>query len=115
MQRKCHRCDRLYTPTDHNTWCPDCMDGKPIVPRKTAKQVAKENRERMEQAYKYARYCVQCGKRFYTNKANKMICGNWQHSKGCIGEWAYAKARNIKIYSLEEWEEYLDKQGDISR
>lgn len=78
MQRKCHRCDRLYTPKDHNTWCPDCMAGKPIVPRKTAKQVAKENRERMEQAYKYARYCVQCGKRFYTNKANKMICGEWE-------------------------------------
>ena len=55
MQRKCHRCDRLYTPIDHNTWCPDCMAGKPIEPRKTAKQVAKENRERMEQAYKYAR------------------------------------------------------------
>lgn len=31
----------------------------------------------MEKAYKYARYCVQCGKRFYTNKANKMICGEW--------------------------------------
>lgn len=44
-----------------------------------------------------------------------ILCGNWQHSKGCIGEWAYAKARNIKIYSLEEWEEYLNKQGDISR
>lgn len=68
MQRKCHRCDRLYTPTDHNTWCPDCVAGKPVAPRKTAKQVAKE----------YARYCVQCGKRFYTNKANKMICGEWE-------------------------------------
>ena len=78
MQRKCHRCDRLYTPTDHNTWCPDCMEGKPVVPRKTAKQVAKENRERMEKTYKYAGYCVQCGKRFYTNKANKMICGEWE-------------------------------------
>lgn len=78
MQRKCHRCDRLYTPTDHNTWCPDCMAGKPVVPRKTAKQVAKENRERMEQAYKNARYCVQCGKRFYTNRASKMICGEWE-------------------------------------
>jgi hypothetical protein len=54
------------------------MEGKPVVPRKTAKQVAKENRERMEKTYKYARYCVQCGKRFYTNKANKMICGEWE-------------------------------------
>lgn len=44
-----------------------------------------------------------------------ILCGDWQHSKGCIGEWAYANARNIKIYSLEEWKEYLDKQGDISR
>ena len=32
----------------------------------------------MEKAYKYTRYCVQCGKRFYTNKANKMICGEWE-------------------------------------
>ena len=78
MQRKCHRCDRLYTPIDHNTWRPDCMAGKPVEPRKTAKKVAKENRERMEQAYKYARYCVQCGKRFYTNRASKMICGEWE-------------------------------------
>jgi hypothetical protein len=31
MQRKCHRCDRLYTTTDHNTWCSDCMEGKPVV------------------------------------------------------------------------------------
>jgi len=46
MQRKCHRCDRLYTPIDHNTWCPDCMAGKPVVPRKTKKQVEKENKER---------------------------------------------------------------------
>ena len=64
MQGKCHRCDRLYTTTDHNTWCSDCMEGKPVV--------------RMEKAYKYARYCVQCGKRFYTNKANKMLCGEWE-------------------------------------
>ena len=46
MQRKCHRCDRLYTPIDHNTWCPDCMAGKPVVPRKTKKQVEKENKWR---------------------------------------------------------------------
>lgn len=44
-----------------------------------------------------------------------ILCGDWQHSKGCIGEWAYANARNIKIYSLNEWEEYIEQQGDISR
>ena len=43
-----------------------------------------------------------------------ILCGDWQHSKGCIGEWAYANARNIKIYSLEEWEEHLEKQGDLA-
>ena len=23
MQRKCHRCDRLFTPDSHSTWCPN--------------------------------------------------------------------------------------------
>lgn len=58
MQRKCHRCDRLFTPDSHSTWCPDC-------------------RERLEKAFKYTRYCVQCGKKFYTNKRNKVLCGDW--------------------------------------
>lgn len=44
-----------------------------------------------------------------------ILCGDWQHSKGCIGEWAYAKARNIKIYSLDDLEEYIGAQGDIMR
>lgn len=43
MQRKCHRCDRLYTPTDHSTWCPDCRAGKPVESRKTKEQLAQEN------------------------------------------------------------------------
>lgn len=38
MQRKCHRCDRLFTPDSHSTWCPDCRAGKPVAPRKTKKQ-----------------------------------------------------------------------------
>lgn len=30
MQRKCHRCDRLFTPDSNSTWCPDCREGKPV-------------------------------------------------------------------------------------
>lgn len=43
-----------------------------------------------------------------------MLCGDWRNSKGCIGEWAYAKARDKKIYYLDEWEEYITKRA-ISR
>lgn len=55
MQRKCHRCDRLFTPDSHSTWCPDCREGK-----------------------KYTRYCIQCGKKFYTNDTRNVICGDWE-------------------------------------
>lgn len=34
MQRKCHRCDRLFTPDSNGTWRPDCREGKPVAPRK---------------------------------------------------------------------------------
>ena len=62
MQRKCHRCDRLYTPTDNSTWCPDCRAGKPVEPRKTKEQIELERLERLEKAFKYTRYCIQCGR-----------------------------------------------------
>lgn len=32
-----------------------------------------------------------------------VLCGDWQNSKGCIGEWAFAKAKGIKIYELDTW------------
>ncbi len=67
MQRKCHRCDRLFTPDSHSTWCPNCRAGKPVEPRKTK-----------EKAFKYTRYCIQCGKKFYTNDTRKVICGDWE-------------------------------------
>ena len=69
MQRKCHRCDRLFTPDSNGTWCPDCREGKPVAPRKT--------KEQLEKAFKYTRYCVQCGKKLHTNKQNKILCGDW--------------------------------------
>lgn len=40
-----------------------------------------------------------------------VLCGDWQSSKGCIGEWAYARAKKIKIYTLEEYEALLSKGG----
>lgn len=77
MQRKCHRCDRLFTPDSHSTWCPDCRAGKPVEPRKTKEQIELERLERLEKEFKYTRYCVQCGKKFYTNKQNRVLCGDW--------------------------------------
>ena len=59
MQRKCHRCDRLFTQDSHSTWCPDCRAGKPVEPRKTKEQIEQEREERLEKAFKYTRYCVQ--------------------------------------------------------
>jgi hypothetical protein len=29
-------------------------------------------------AFKYTRYCIQCGKKFYTNDTRKVICGDWE-------------------------------------
>lgn len=55
MQRKCHRCDRLFTPDSNSTWCPDCREGKPVAPRKTKEQLEKEREARLEKAFKYTR------------------------------------------------------------
>lgn len=78
MQRKCHRCDRLFTPDSHSTWCPNCREGKPVEPRKTKEQIELERLERLEKAFKYTRYCIQCGKKFHTNDTRKVICGDWE-------------------------------------
>lgn len=56
MQRKCHRCDRLFTPDSHSPWCPNCRAGKPVEPRKTKEQIEQEREERLEKAFKYTRY-----------------------------------------------------------
>lgn len=32
-----------------------------------------------------------------------VLCDGWETSKGCIGEWAYATAKKIPIYTLGEW------------
>lgn len=48
MQRKCHRCDRLFTPDSHSPWCPNCRAGKPVEPRKTKEQLEQEREERLE-------------------------------------------------------------------
>lgn len=55
MQRKCHRCDRLFTPDSHSPWCPNCRAGKPVEPRKTKEQLEQEREERLEKAFKYTR------------------------------------------------------------
>ena len=52
MQRKCHRCDRLFTPDSHSTWCPDCRAGKPVKPRKTKEQIELERLERLVKEFK---------------------------------------------------------------
>lgn len=44
-----------------------------------------------------------------------ILCGDWQKSRGCIGEWSFAKAMEHKIYTLDEWKAYIETQGDISR
>lgn len=44
-----------------------------------------------------------------------ILCGDWQKTRGCIGEWSFAKAMGHKIYTLDEWKAYIETQGDISR
>lgn len=59
MQRKCHRCDRLFTPDSHSTWCPDCRAGKPVEPRKTKEQIELERLERLATVYSVERSSIQ--------------------------------------------------------
>ena len=39
-----------------------------------------------------------------------VLCGDWQKSKGCIGEWVKAKAEGIDMYEYHEWVEYLERK-----
>lgn len=57
MQMKCHRCDRLFTPVGSEKHCPDCIAGKPIPKKRTVAEG--------------------CGKKFYTNKTNRVICSDY--------------------------------------
>lgn len=41
-----------------------------------------------------------------------ILCGDWRQSKGCMGEWAYAKAKNIKIYTLTDWKNKINQKED---
>ncbi len=40
-----------------------------------------------------------------------VLCGEWETSKGCVGEWSFAKARNKDIYSLDEWKQSIKSEG----
>lgn len=43
------------------------------------------------------------------DKCNALVlCGDWRHSKGCIGEYAFAKGRGISIYELKQWKGKLN-------
>ena len=39
-----------------------------------------------------------------------VLCGDWQKSKGCIGEWVKANTEGIDIYEYHEWVEYLERK-----
>lgn len=36
-----------------------------------------------------------------------VLCGDWQTSKGCIGEWSFALAKGMPIYTWEGWRKQL--------
>lgn len=44
-----------------------------------------------------------------------VLCGDWETSKGCIGEWSFAIAKGMPIYTWKEWTDKLKEQGDNSR
>ena len=44
-----------------------------------------------------------------------VLCGGWETSKGCIGEWSFAIAKGMPIYTWKEWTDKLKEQGDNSR
>lgn len=82
MQMKCHRCDRLFTPVGSEKHCPDCIAGKLIPKKRTVAEVRAEIKAKRDaeeaKKYKYKRYCICCGKKFYTNKTNRVICSDYE-------------------------------------
>lgn len=82
MQVKCHRCDRLFTPKGTERHCLDCVAGKPIPRKRSIEEVRAERKAKRDaekaKGYKYERYCICCGKKFHTNKSNKVICSDFE-------------------------------------
>lgn len=39
-----------------------------------------------------------------------VLAGDWRNSKGCMGEYGYATASGIEIYTFEEWLVLLEKR-----
>lgn len=39
-----------------------------------------------------------------------VLAGDWQNSKVCMGEYGYATASGIEIYTFEEWLVLLEKR-----
>lgn len=78
MQRKCHRCDRLFTPDSHSTWCPDCRAGKPVKPRKTEDDF----RQEILEPYVNARALV-----FEVFKVFKLFEEEWMKIKFISFKW----------------------------
>lgn len=44
-----------------------------------------------------------------------VLCGDWETSKGCIGEWSFAIAKGMPVYTWEEWTDKLKEQGNQYR
>lgn len=73
MQRKCHRCNVLYTPTSDSKLCDECLreiaNGESVGVR-----VQKKKKKAVELDGKDKKVCVVCGKVFYTRYKCKKTC-----------------------------------------
>lgn len=80
MQRKCHRCGKLFTPGSADKICNQCIyevqHGQLMCDKHVEKKVIiKDEKKEGNLDKKYKKICVICGNEFSTNRKDKKMCG----------------------------------------
>lgn len=80
MQRKCHRCGKLFTPGSADKICNQCIyeiqHGQLMCDKHIDRKVITNNEKKEEKlTKKYKKICVICSNEFSTNRKDKKTCG----------------------------------------
>lgn len=76
MQRKCHKCNKLFTPDPASrTLCYECMPGEePVLQSKVDETMAEQIEKGKDRKPMEKKKCLECGKTFETNALQRKYC-----------------------------------------
>ncbi|WP_028257347.1 hypothetical protein [Veillonella montpellierensis] len=114
MQRKCHRCGKLFTPGSADKICNQCIyeiqHGQLMCDKHTDRKVI-TNYEKKEEKLtkKYKKICVICCNEFSTNRKDKKTCG-----VACAHEYnkKISEKYIIRKGLIDKWQSYQKRKKD---